>query len=269
MILLHTEKLQALAPEQHGSHLDHVTIYQSLNMQLTYNLVWQQCLMAATCSNHMKVCYGRILVHAFACLALLCLGIPINPIAVLMFGTNPALTTLYLYGFWWLRQSFTGMLLGTPLQGAGQENCTSPQIWATVSSPFLYGPQIGQWYHPTIPSYQGPSEIYWIWICGWCGLVVSNQKHNSSTPSHTCKIYKPPWICGKWDYEYQVEHFQPKSQWTFNDFKWKNGQWCYKSKDKFPRQLFMNDVSGKCLPLEPLEVWEAEHCSWDLHCPWW
>jgi len=62
--------LNALAPEQYGSHMDHAAIYQSINMQLTYNLIHQQCLTTAICSNNAKACYDPI-VHAFAALALL------------------------------------------------------------------------------------------------------------------------------------------------------------------------------------------------------
>jgi len=69
-IMDRAETLHALAPEQYGSWLDHAAIYQSLNMQLTYNLIWQQRLMAAVCSNDAKACYDQI-VHAFAALALL------------------------------------------------------------------------------------------------------------------------------------------------------------------------------------------------------
>jgi len=54
-------------------------------MQLTYDLIRQQRLTAAVCSNDAKACYDGI-VHAFAALALQQLGIPLGPITV-MFGT--------------------------------------------------------------------------------------------------------------------------------------------------------------------------------------
>jgi len=41
MKVTHAEMLQALALEQYGSRLDHMAIYQSLNMQLTYDPVQQ------------------------------------------------------------------------------------------------------------------------------------------------------------------------------------------------------------------------------------
>jgi len=51
------ESLQALAPKQYGSWVDHAAIYQSLNMQFMYDLIWQQRLTAAVCSNDAKACY--------------------------------------------------------------------------------------------------------------------------------------------------------------------------------------------------------------------
>jgi len=70
VIVERAETIQALAPEQYSSQIDHVAIYQSLNMQLTYNLIWQQRLTAAGCSNNAKACYDQI-IHAFVALALL------------------------------------------------------------------------------------------------------------------------------------------------------------------------------------------------------
>jgi len=142
MIMDRAETLHALAPKQYSSWLDHAVIYQSLNMQLTYDLIRQKCLMAAVCLNDAKACYNWI-VHAFVALALLWLGIPIGPISV-MFGTIQQL-----YHFIWTAFGdsdclFTGTTTHTPLQGVGQGNGTGPQIWVAVSSPiFWYGLQFG------------------------------------------------------------------------------------------------------------------------------
>jgi len=131
-IMDRAETLNALAPEQYGSRLDHAVIYQSLNMQLTYDLIWQQRLMAAVCSNDAKACYDWI-VHAFAALALLRLGIPIGPISV-MFGTIQQLHHFIQTAFGDSDHLFTGTTLHMPLQGVGQGNGAGPQIWAAVSS---------------------------------------------------------------------------------------------------------------------------------------
>jgi len=129
------ELLHALAPEQYGSRIDHAAIYQSLNMQLTYDLIRQQRLTAAVCSNDAKACYDRI-VHAFATLALLRLGIPIGPILV-MFSTIQLLHHYIRTAFGDSDRSFTGTTTQSPLQGVGQGNGAGPQIWAAVSSPIF------------------------------------------------------------------------------------------------------------------------------------
>ena len=84
-IMLRVEALNAIAPEQYGSCHGHAAIHQSLNMNLTFDLIRQWQIPAAVCSNDAKACYDRI-VHAFACLAIRRLGIPQGPIQV-MFGT--------------------------------------------------------------------------------------------------------------------------------------------------------------------------------------
>jgi len=104
-------------------------------MQLTYDLIQQQQLTAAVCSNDAKACYNWI-VHAFAALALLCLGIPIGPISV-MFGTIQLLHHFICTAFGDSECSFTGTAMQTPLQGVGQGNGAGPQIWAAVSSPIF------------------------------------------------------------------------------------------------------------------------------------
>jgi len=135
IIMQRAETLKASAPEQYSSHVDHAAIYQSLNMQLIYDLMRQQWLTLAIHSNDAKACYNWI-VHAFACLAFLHLGIPIGPISV-MFGTIQLLHYLIQTAFGNSTLSFTGTTLGTPLQGVGQGHGTGPQIWAAVSSPIF------------------------------------------------------------------------------------------------------------------------------------
>jgi len=78
-----------------------------------------------------------MIVHAFACLVLLQLGmIPIGPIAV-VFGTIQLLQHYICMAFGNSDLSLTGTLLGIPLQGVGQGNGVGPQIWAAVSSPIF------------------------------------------------------------------------------------------------------------------------------------
>jgi len=107
--------------------IDHAVIYQSLNMQLSYDLICQQCLTASVWSNDAKACYDWI-VHAFAALALLRLGILISPILV-MFGTIQLLHHFIHTAFGISDCYFTGTASQTTLQGVGQGTGAGPQIW--------------------------------------------------------------------------------------------------------------------------------------------
>jgi len=162
IIMNRAKSLNALAPEQYGSCIDHTAIYQSLNMQLTYDLIRQQCLTAAVCSNDTKACYDCI-VHAFAALALLCLGIPIGPISV-MFGTIQLLHHFIRMAFGDSDRSFTGTTSSTPLQGVGQGNGARAQIWAAVSSPIF--DMVRKSGNGTTLQSLLNSKICWLWICG-------------------------------------------------------------------------------------------------------
>jgi len=127
--------MDALAPEQYGSRAGLAAIFQSLNMQLFLDVVRQRKLPAAICSNDAKACYDRI-VHAFAALAALRLGVPLTAIQV-MFGTIQQLRHFVRTAYGDSLQSFSGTISLKPIQGLGQGNRAGPAIWAIVSSPIL------------------------------------------------------------------------------------------------------------------------------------
>jgi len=135
IIMDRAKSLQALAPEQYGSQIDHATIFQSLNMQLTYDLIRQQHLTAAICLNDAKACYDRI-VHTFAALALLCWAFQLA-LSWLCSAQFSFLHHFICTAFGDSDHSFTGTALQTPLQGVGQGNGARPQIWVAVSSPIF------------------------------------------------------------------------------------------------------------------------------------
>ncbi len=127
--------MNALAPEQYGSRAGLAAIFQSLNMQLFLDVMRQRKIPAAICSNDTKSCYDRI-VHGFAALAALCLGVPLMAIEV-MFGTIQHLQHFIRTAYGDSLQSFLGTNSSKPIQGLGQGNGASPAIWAIVSSPIL------------------------------------------------------------------------------------------------------------------------------------
>jgi len=110
--------MDALAVEQYGSRAGLVAIFQSLNMQLFLDVVCQTKLPAAICSNDAKSCYDHI-VHGFAALAILQLGVPLTAIQV-MFGTIQQLKHFIRTVYGDSIQSFSGTNHSKPIQGLGQ-----------------------------------------------------------------------------------------------------------------------------------------------------
>jgi len=135
LIMARAEELKVLAPEQYGSRHGLAAIYQSLNMQLTFDIIRQWRIPAAVCSNDAKACYDRI-VHAFASLAIQRLGVPIGPIQV-MFATIQQLQHHIRTIHGDSETSFSALSSTVPIQGVGQGNGAGPQIWAVVSSPIF------------------------------------------------------------------------------------------------------------------------------------
>jgi len=134
-LMLMAERLDLLAPEQYGSHSGLATIYHSLNMQLSLDIIRQNKIPAAICSNDAKSCYDRI-VHSFAAIALMCLGVPMNPIRM-MFVTIHELKHFIRMAHGDSKRFFSGTKSGKPNQGVGQGNGVGPQIWAAISSPIF------------------------------------------------------------------------------------------------------------------------------------
>ncbi len=133
--MLRAECMNALAPEQYGSRAGLAAIFQSLNMQLFLDVMQQRKIPAAICSNDAKSCYNQI-IHGFAALAALHLGVPLTAIEV-MFGTIQQLQHFIQTAYGDSLQSFWGTKSLKPIQGLGQGNGAGPAIWAIVSSPIL------------------------------------------------------------------------------------------------------------------------------------
>jgi len=133
--MLQAKCMNALAMEQYGSQAGLAAIFQSLNMQLFLDVMQQRKIPVAICSNDAKSCYDRI-IHGFAALAALHLGVPLMAIEV-MFGTIQQLHHFIRTAYGDSLKSFSGTNSSKPIQGLGQGNGAGPAIWAIVSSPIL------------------------------------------------------------------------------------------------------------------------------------
>jgi len=199
--------------------------------------------------NNAKACYDSI-VHTFTCLALLRLGIPIGPITV-MFGTIQLLHHFIHMAFGDSDIFFTGTQAETPIQGVGQGNGAGPQIWAVVSSP-IFDMVCKMEYGTTIQSLRTSKIIKFVGF-GFVddvNLVVTTNVNQDELQDTLHQLQK---TLDLWEHGLCTSGgalSAKKSHWTFIDFKWSGGNWCYKTRDELPGVLYMNDVTGKRLPLE-------------------
>jgi len=74
-VMYQAEQAHLMAEEQFVSHKFKLAIYQCLNKQLLYDLIWFWQTAAVLCSNDAKSCYNRITLLV-AALCLCCLGCP-------------------------------------------------------------------------------------------------------------------------------------------------------------------------------------------------
>ena len=133
--IAHAERNNLIAKEQYGSRKQKCAIDHAVHKALTYDIIRQNRIPAALCSNDAKSCYDRI-VHSIASLAYQRLGIPKPPV-LCMLKTIQRMkhhirTT---YGDSKLAMSSDGSLI--PFQGVLQGNGASPVTWVIISTPLL------------------------------------------------------------------------------------------------------------------------------------
>jgi hypothetical protein len=118
-VMVHAERLRALAPEQYGSRKNHQSVLAALSKRVTMDLLRQRRQAGALCSNDAKSCYDRI-VHNMAVLALLRLGMAAAPIRS-MFETLQRDKHHVSTAFGISKQTYGGQR-DPPPQGVGQGN---------------------------------------------------------------------------------------------------------------------------------------------------
>ena len=257
LIMHQAETSGAIALEQYGSRKGLSAITHCLNIQLTHDIIRQNKIPAAICSNDAKACYDRI-VHSFASLALQRLGIPIGPIKV-MFGTLQQLRHHIRTAHGDSTRFFSGNTSGLPFHGVGQGNGAGPQIWAAVSSPLcdsIRNAGLGAYI-------ESPLTKIGTHFAGYgfvddVDLVAATNVETLTGNQITGRLQA---TVNQWESRLCISGgalSAAKSRWTLVDFKWKNGKATYKAIQESPATLTIQDVSGQRTLLQRLEAWEAE-----------
>jgi len=256
--MIRAKWMDALAPEQYGSQAGLAAIFQSQNMQIFLDVVCQRKLPAVICSNDAKACYNQI-VHGFAALAALCLGVLLAAIQV-MFGTIQQLRHFVCTAYGNSLQSFSRTISSNPIQGLGQGNGVGLAIWAIVSSPIL-NLVCTAGYGIKITSSISKSKIITVgngFMDDMDLLVVDDMKAQSSasTIAHSMQEGLDQWEQGLRTSGGTLSAI--KSHWTLINFEWKGENWKYSSCAEQPATLQMNDHMGNHLQLQRMESHQAE-----------
>jgi len=256
--MLMAECLDLLAPEQYGSHSGLATIYHSLNMQLSLDIIRQKKIPAAICSNDAKSCYNCI-VHSFAAIALMRLGVPMNPIRM-MFATIQELKHFIQMAHGDSKRFFSGPTSGKLNQGVGQGNGVGPQIWAAISSPiFEYVCKQGYGVKFIASISQKCTHVAGFGFVDDVDLLAANDSMEQTREQVVDSLQG---CLNSWELGLRVSGggalSAHKSHWTLIDFNWDGAFWWYAKVQDYLTQLTMKDASGRWLPLQCLECNEAE-----------
>ena len=131
--LQNSKKVNALAPEQHGSL--HSAIEHGVNKRLTFDIWRQSKCPGVLCSNDAKSCYDRIL-NSELTLALRRVGVAKAPLKCMLYAIqNLKHYVRTAYGD--STQCLDCQTLWEMVHGVGQGNGAGPTVWTLLSTPIL------------------------------------------------------------------------------------------------------------------------------------
>jgi len=263
-VMKNAEKHRTIAREQYGSRRNHAAIDHCTNKRLTFDLLRQKRQPGGHMATDAVSCYDRI-VHSVASLCMQRQGMPLGPIICMMTTLqNMKHRIRTIYGdsedHFDAADSLYGVPLGQaqPIQGVGQGNGASPQIWAVVSSPML-----------EVLRAEGYQCIFKLAISGeevtFVGYAFVDDADTitsgaiNDTPQKIMDRMQQTADTFEGVTSASGGAFSPeKTFWYLVAFKWTHGEWKYTTATDNPGELTMRDKNGQRVALKRLEVWEAE-----------
>jgi hypothetical protein len=265
----HTEKYKLIAPEQFSSRQNKSTITLALNKVLGYDITRQYTCALSMIMCDAKSCYDRVN-HALASRALQSKGTPKAPL-VCMWTTlqNLESTICTVYGnsetkygsSYWVLPS-PGQAMGDtmegPQEGIGQGNGAAPTCWAVVSTLVLQ-----------VMREQGHTMYFKVLLSdesiNYVGYAFVDDADLSRTPNSPNDTFielgeQTQEMMDEWGgciYAMGGGIIGAKSYWYMVDFRWKAGEWSYKTKLEAPFHITVRNCDGQWKKLERLQPWEA------------
>jgi hypothetical protein len=226
-----------------------------LNKVLTADILRQQHIPAALCSNDAKQCYDRI-VHAIASICLQRMGVDANTCRV-MFGSLQQMQH-YVKTAYGISDTSYGCI-EIPLQGVLQGNGAGPAIWLLTSIPIIN--MLRRQGFGFKSSNLLTDENYH--FAGYTYVDDTDLIHNGQRSTPPGQVFD--------EMQSMLDHWEgglratggalvpSKSYWYGIDFKWnsRKHKWEYKSIQELPGVLTLKDHARTTTELTRLEVHEA------------
>jgi hypothetical protein len=266
-MMYNAEDKGTIAPEQFGSRKGLSAIEHCLNKILTHDLGRQYKMPYSMGINDMEACYDRM-IHKITSISMQRQGVPKAPIACI-FGPlqhmEHHVRTLYGNSDYCFKADGTDedALWVVPLKsevepsGIGQGNGAGPHMWAVVSTPILnllreegFGFALKTSITGTNISFVGYSFV------DDTDLVTSRGLNAGAIDVvQAMQSAMDLWQGG---IRATGGALAPsKSYWVLVDFKWKYGEWSYKSRRDSPGSVTVKDSEGVPQVLERVDVHEA------------
>jgi hypothetical protein len=254
-MMSNAEKHESLAPEQYGSRKNHRSIDLATNKALSNDLLRQQKSPGAVCSNDAKSCYDLI-GHTPASIAMQRQGVPKSTVTC-MFTTLQELKHKVRTAYGDSESTYGGSEI-IPMHGVMQGNGAGPAIWAVVSTPILSmlrTANVGSFFRTPISN----QDIRFV---GYSFVDDTDLIQTPRNESETCQdvIEGIQHSLNTWEGGLRATGgaiVPEKSFWYLVDFKWKNGNWYYRSREETEATLRVKDIQGNIKELKRIDYHQA------------
>jgi exonuclease III len=269
LMVQRADTLGLIPAEAYGSRPGHRSNVCALNKVLTYDILRQQRIPAALCSNDAMSCYDRI-VHAIASICMQRLGIAPST-CQLMFGTLQHIQHHVATAFGMSSTHYGGLEI--PLQGIGQGNGAGPAIWLIMTIPLINLLRSKGFGFKSTTVLTGETYRF---VCYTfvddTDTIHSAKDHH--TPTHTV-ISEMQQVIDTWEGGLQATGgalSSSKSYWYLVSMQWdqRRQQWRYNTINDTPGQLTIHGNTATRLPLtrynpdhaeETLGLWIAPNAN--------
>ena len=248
----HAEKVGGISQEQFGSRKGKRAIEVSLNNRLTDDIMRMYAIRGAICSNDAKSCYDRIS-HIALSMCLQRMGVPTKAIEG-MLQTIQEMRHHIKTAFGISELYYGSSRNRVPLQGIPQGHGAAPTGWALLSTPVIEAMRTKNLgFKFATPIGRKPINFVCFSFVDDTDLVHTlnyDEGHEAMQE-----------VISTWSRNLATTGgaiVPEKSYWYPVDFKWRQGEWKYKTRNEFDIEMYIPDpLTGEDKSLDKLDITEA------------